>query len=330
MEIAQLKADKERLERELKALEGESQYVPTDKNGLQSLHDLIDQERRKFKKALADERARSAEALDKQRAEMQEQLRELKWKTRQEETRAVTESSIMRDPNAEPANQRLLQEVKHLRDTLSQERQHAETTFQELREELTLLRRQASSKTDSSSVVRAWGMSSSINDTMDGKISRLESSLAAVTEERDHWRRRENEARREMRARDSSLGSSAASTQPLAAAAQLSQSLREKERALEELREYEKEAEKFRSQREDLQQKVSTLISEKAELHATISRLQGESMGGKEVMRGEAETFRGELREKERALVKLQKEHKRLQIMAAGRSPAAQRKPAGF
>ena len=49
MEIAQLKADKERLERELKALEGESPYVPTDKNGLQSLHDLIDQERRKFK-----------------------------------------------------------------------------------------------------------------------------------------------------------------------------------------------------------------------------------------------------------------------------------------
>ena len=328
MEIAQLKADKERLERELKALEGESQYVPTDKNGLQSLHDLIDQERRKFKKALADERARSAEALDKQRAEMQEQLRELKWKTRQEETRAVTESSIMRDPNAEPANQRLLQEVKHLRDTLSQERQHAETTFQELREELTLLRRQASSKTDSSSVVRAWGMSSSINDTMDGKITRLESSLAAVTEERDLWRRRENEARREMRARDSSLGSSSASTQPLAA--QLSQSLREKERVLEELREYEEEAEKFRSQREDLQQKVSTLISEKAELHATISRLQGESMGGKEVMRGEAETLRGELREKERALVKLQKEHKRLQIMAAGRSPAVQRKPAGF
>ena len=329
MEIAQLKADKERLERELKALEGESPYVPTDKNGLQSLHDLIDQERRKFKKALADERARSAEALDKQRAEMQEQLRELKWKTRQEETRALTESSIMRDPNAEPANQRLLQEVKNLRNTLSQERQHAETTFQELREELTLLRRQASSKTDSSSVVRAWGMSSSINDTMDGKISRLESSLAAVTEERDLWRRRENEARREMRAtRDSSLGSSSASTQPLAA--QLSQSLREKERVLEELREYEEEAEKFRSQREDLQQKVSTLISEKAELHATISRLQGESMGGKEVMRGEAETLRGELREKERALVKLQKEHKRLQIMAAGRSPAAQRKPAGF
>ena len=328
MEIAQLKADKERLERELKALEGESQYVPTDKNGLQSLHDLIDQERWKFKKALADERARSAEALDKQRAEMQEQLRELKWKTRQEETRALTESSIMRDPNAEPANQRLLQEVKNLRNTLSQERQHAETTFQELREELTLLRRQASSKTDSSSVVRAWGMSSSINDTMDGKISRLESSLAAVTEERDLWRRRENEARREMRARDSSLGSSSASTQPLAA--QLSQSLREKERVLEELREYEEEAEKFRSQREDLQQKVSTLISEKAELHATISRLQGESMGGKEVMRGEAETLRGELREKERALVKLQKEHKRLQIMAAGRSPAAQRKPAGF
>lgn len=328
MEIAQLKADKERLERELKALEGESQYVPTDKNGLQSLHDLIDQERRKFKKALADERARSAEALDKQRAEMQEQLRELKWKTRQEETRALTESSIMRDPNAEPANQRLLQEVKNLRNTLSQERQHAETTFQELREELTLLRRQASSKTDSSSVVRAWGMSSSINDTMDGKISRLESSLAAVTEERDLWRRRENEARREMRARDSSLGSSSASTQPLAA--QLSQSLREKERVLEELREYEEEAEKFRSQREDLQQKVSTLISEKAELHAIISRLQGESMGGKEVMRGEAETLRGELREKERALVKLQKEHKRLQIMAAGRSPAAQRKPAGF
>ena len=328
MEIAQLKADKERLERELKALEGESQYVPTDKNGLQSLHDLIDQERRKFKKALADERARSAEALDKQRAEMQEQLRELKWKTRQEETRALTESSIMRDPNAEPANQRLLQEVKNLRNTLSQERQHAETTFQELREELTLLRRQASSKTDSSSVVRAWGMSSSINDTMDGKISRLESSLAAVTEERDLWRRRENEARREMRARDSSPGSSSASTQPLAA--QLSQSLREKERVLEELREYEEEAEKFRSQREDLQQKVSTLISEKAELHATISRLQGESMGGKEVMRGEAETLRGELREKERALVKLQKEHKRLQIMAAGRSPAAQRKPAGF
>ena len=328
MEIAQLKADKERLERELKALEGESQYVPTDKNGLQSLHDLIDQERRKFKKALADERARSAEALDKQRAEMQEQLRDLKWKTRQEETRALTESSIMRDPNAEPANQRLLQEVKNLRNTLSQERQHAETTFQELREELTLLRRQASSKTDSSSVVRAWGMSSSINDTMDGKISRLESSLAAVTEERDLWRRRENEARREMRARDSSLGSSSASTQPLAA--QLSQSLREKERVLEELREYEEEAKKFRSQREDLQQKVSTLISEKAELHATISRLQGESMGGKEVMRGEAETLRGELREKERALVKLQKEHKRLQIMAAGRSPAAQRKPAGF
>ena len=131
-----------------------------------------------------------------------------------------------------------------------------------------------------------------------------------------------------MRARDSSLGSSSASTQPLAA--QLSQSLREKERVLEELREYEEEAEKFRSQREDLQQKVSTLISEKAELHATISRLQGESMGGKEVMRGEAETLRGELREKERALVKLQKEHKRLQIMAAGRSPAAQRKPAGF
>jgi len=44
----------------------------------------------------------------------------------------------------------------------------------------------------------------------------------------------------------------------------------------------------------------------------------------------EVEDLQNKLREKDKALVKLQKEHKRLQVMAAGRSPAALRAPGAW
>ena len=44
----------------------------------------------------------------------------------------------------------------------------------------------------------------------------------------------------------------------------------------------------------------------------------------------EVEDLQSKLREKDKALIKLQKEHKRLQVMAAGRSPAALRTPGAW
>jgi len=44
----------------------------------------------------------------------------------------------------------------------------------------------------------------------------------------------------------------------------------------------------------------------------------------------ELEQLQHKLKAKDKAMVKLQKEHKRLQVMAAGRSPAALRSPAAW
>ena len=61
-----MKRDNDRLERELQSLR-EEQQESISVDGTKSLNEVIEHERRRFKKALADERARSAEELERQR-----------------------------------------------------------------------------------------------------------------------------------------------------------------------------------------------------------------------------------------------------------------------
>lgn len=63
-------------------------------NGIQSLSELIDEERRRFKQALAQERARSAQELEKQQQELERQLQLAKQHASKEASRAVMENAL--------------------------------------------------------------------------------------------------------------------------------------------------------------------------------------------------------------------------------------------
>jgi hypothetical protein len=337
-EIAQLKREKERAERELQALQSEHLDLPTG-NGTQSLNELIEYERRRFKKALADERARSAEALEKQRNEMEKELQYAKEQSKREASRAFIESTMKLDSNDTPNHQALLHELQSMRNSLTKEREISEKTFRDLQQEITHLRRQAANVSNDeknvlsqSTIVKDWYSPGAPPDSAPAsKITRLEAAVAKMQEERDYWRRRDAEARRQLDEREAASVESQISHT-------VSQTVREKERAVEELRDVELDLEKVKSQRDKLHQRVSELMNEKEELQRKLEKLENSvkvvdttvSQGSSNATVKELEETREKLRERDKAFVKLQKEHKRLQIMAAGRSPAALRTPTVF
>jgi hypothetical protein len=92
-EISQLKRDKERLEHEVQALRAEQMDFATG-DGTYSLNNLIDEERRRFKQALAQERARSAQALEKQQQELQRELQLAKEHASKEASRMVLQNAL--------------------------------------------------------------------------------------------------------------------------------------------------------------------------------------------------------------------------------------------
>ena len=323
-----MKRDNDRLERELQSLR-EEQQESISVDGTKSLNEVIEHERRRFKKALADERARSAEELERQRQEMQQELQHVKRAV--QEKSALMESAITGAAEDTQTSQMLKYEVQTLRNALSKERETSENNFRDLRDELIQLKRQAIiDATDpkdtkpQTSIVKAWYSPNATGDSLlDGKVERLEVALAKLNEERDHWRRREGEVRKEMA---SLLENEMARVRQVTA---------EKEQAVLELREYEEEVEKLQAQRDNLEDKVAELnrkiAQDKIQFDRMLQRMNtpaNNSATGNGAA-DEMEDLQNKLREKERALVKLQKEHKRLQVIAASRSPAALRNPSG-
>ena len=76
-------------------------------DGTQSLNELIDGERRRFKQALAQERARSAQALEKQHQELERELQLAKQHASKEASRAVMENALnVGADNTQVCNQR--------------------------------------------------------------------------------------------------------------------------------------------------------------------------------------------------------------------------------
>lgn len=341
-ELSQLKREKERLEREVEAMRAE-QLEGASNDAAQSLNDVIEQERRRFRKALADERSRSADALERQREEMQLEVQQARERSKREASRAMLEAAVEKGANGETA-QALEYQVQVLRNTLERERQTAERSFADLREQMAALQAMAGKGFDesklvsNSSIVKTWyspGGSGADTQSHEAKVSRLESALGKVTEERDHWRRKEADVRMQL---DQSR---AALLEAQVMESDLSETLREKEQAVLELREYEEEVEKLQAQRDNLEDQVKQMASD----NDTLSRIieQQEAQGGAGSQSGvclkrsdaggaaaspshdaerEVEELKSKLKEKEKALVKLQKDYKRLQVIAAGRSAA--------
>ena len=347
-ELSQLKRDKERLEREVEAMRAEQLEGAASNGAAQSLNDVIEQERRRFRRALAEERSRSADALERQREDMQHEVQQARDRSKREASHALLDAAVEKGMHGDTA-QALEYQVQVLRSTLDKERQTAERSFADLREEITALQAMAGkgmeeTKMPNSSIVKAWyspGGEGGDNVSLNAKASRLEAALGKVTEERDHWRRREAEVRMQL---DQSRG---ALLEAQEMESDLSETVREKEQAVQELREYEEEVEKLQAQRDNLQAQLKQMANDNNTLSRILEQQQFQGATGTSSPRGgggggtrqpggaagsqvppsqgsepEVEELKSKLKEKEKALVKLQKDYKRLQVIAAGRSAA--------
>lgn len=140
-EIVHLRKDKERLERELQRLQREQAdqlSYGTVSAGAGTLQEVVDQERRRFKKALADERQRAAELLERERALWEGQAKHARTEADRQAARAMTDAATRgREQDVlERDNSHLRTEVQRLRGAVEAEKRIAAAKFEEMRGKL--------------------------------------------------------------------------------------------------------------------------------------------------------------------------------------------------
>jgi hypothetical protein len=141
-EIAKLRKENERLEAEI-ALNKKEQ-VETAGTGAQTLEELVEFERRRFKKALADEKARASEILEKERAQFERSLRESRLEASRQLELALSESLASKEEKRAMSrdNQMQLERFEALRNSIQNEKQTAVSVFRDLKQEIQRVKKQ--------------------------------------------------------------------------------------------------------------------------------------------------------------------------------------------
>eukprot|EP00960_Hanusia_phi_P058597 763930-Hanusia_phi.AAC.8 len=302
-EIESLRREKELLEKELQACKIESfDKGGSSREGSNSLHELIDVERRKFKKALADERARAADALERERAKHENVVKDL------EMTHAAQQRERSSNGDLFNENVELQKEISIIRAALEREKEKYSKLFSQMHEELALLKRQASSNAadmserGSNSVVKTWYRGGQNEEEQSKKISRLEASLSKVTTERDKLKFENESLQRAAEDKEQKISSQKDSDK------YTMQLEMDKKQAIQELREYEMEVERLHEEKEKLRSKLSDTEIETEELRGRLrtmelTRTSSKSTSGNDLV----EELEHKLKEKEKAYSKLQK-----------------------
>ena len=133
-EIASLTRDKERLEREVASLRQQDRVPPGGDAGAQTLEQLLDMERRRFKQALADERLRFSEALEREQAKHRAAAKEARAESARQLATALQEGA------GGAGAEGLRAELESVRATLEAEKLSAANAISELREQVRFLR----------------------------------------------------------------------------------------------------------------------------------------------------------------------------------------------
>jgi len=142
-EIAHLRREKERVERQLAAARQDTTDAALDGNA-SSLQELLEVERARFKRAInaaTDERERCLEALERERMEHANNIKEARLEANRQVARALAEGA--NGPASDQQRARLTGEVAHLRAALAAEQEESAATFRDLWDQLQTLRKQA-------------------------------------------------------------------------------------------------------------------------------------------------------------------------------------------
>ncbi|EKX51532.1 hypothetical protein GUITHDRAFT_150933 [Guillardia theta CCMP2712] len=218
-------------------------------------------------------------------------------------------------------NEELHKDVSIIRAALDREKERYSNLFSQMHEELALLKRQAaSSSADTSergshSVVKTWYRGSKKEEEYTSRISKLEASLAKITTERDKLKLENESLQGETQDKEQKIRSQKDAEK------HQSQLEMDKKQAIQELREYEMEVERLHEEKEKFRSQLSEAERENEELRGRLrtmelTRSSSHSENGNNLV----DELESRLKEKEKAYSKLQKEHKRLQILAASRS----------